>query len=137
MALPRGIRNNNPGNIDRGPHVVWKGQSPYQTDDRFINFSTMAYGVRALAKVLLTYEREDGLHTIREMIDRWAPPNENNTSAYVTDVAQACGANPDNPITLSQTVLEELVRAISHHENGGDYIADKDLVDGVSMALSS
>ncbi len=50
---PRGIRNNNPGNIRIGK-TRWQGQKPVQSDGSFVEFETPAAGLRALMKVLLT-----------------------------------------------------------------------------------
>lgn len=97
----------------------------------------MVWGIRALAKVLLTYEDRHGLHTIRQLIDRWAPPIENDTSAYVDGVASDMMVNPDEPINLHQLdKLTCMVRAISHHENGGDYLSNADVAKGCTLALS-
>ena len=38
MAIPRGIRNNNPGNIRHSDQ--WKGLTPEQPDPDFCTFST-------------------------------------------------------------------------------------------------
>lgn len=97
----------------------------------------MVWGVRALAKVLLAYEDKHGLHSIRQLIDRWAPPVENDTSAYVDDVASDMMVNADEPINLHQLdKLTCMVRAIARHENGGDYLSNLDVAKGCSLALA-
>ncbi len=82
-------------------------------------------GIRALAVTLITYHdkrrAKDGsnIDTIREVIERWAPPNENNTSAYVNEVSKAVGVTPDMIIDLHDyDTLRPLVEAIIRHENG-------------------
>ena len=80
--IARGIRNNNPANIRRGSN--WKGLKLAQTDKEFCQFVSMYYGIRALIIVLRTYVTVHGLHTIRQIISRWAPPEDkNNTDKYV------------------------------------------------------
>ena len=74
----RGLRNNNPGNIDKG-RDEWEGQELPGDDPRFCTFTSMAYGCRALIRTLMTYRMKHGLSTVREIINRWAPPVENNT----------------------------------------------------------
>jgi hypothetical protein len=61
----------------------------------------MAYGWRA-AFVLLTrtYYHTYRLYTIRAIITRWAPPNENNTAAYIRNVSRLTGIAPDEPIGI-------------------------------------
>src|SRR3546814_2175426 len=79
---PRGVRKRNPGNIDR-TGVPWIGEdrSPEarEREHRFCVFKTPEHGFRALVRVLLTYQRKYRLRTVAGMIDRWAPPVENNT----------------------------------------------------------
>ena len=113
---PRGIRNHNPGNI-RHSKTHWMGQADEQPDKSFVAFEAPVYGIRALYKVLKTYQSKHGLKTIRDMINRWAPPNENDTDAYVNAVAAACGVHPEQQIELPP-IAEKLVAAIIKHENG-------------------
>ena len=48
----------------------------------------MAYGYRAIFKILFNYYRNYKLDTIRKMITRWAPPEDNNhTEAYIKTVS--------------------------------------------------
>jgi len=117
-ALPRGIRNNNPGNIRRSGDK-WVGLSSRQDDPAFARFDDPVHGLRALMKILLKYRRDYGLYTVRAIIGRWAPPSENDTGAYADAVAKRLEVGPDDPISLtapSQLIL--LARAIAVHENG-------------------
>lgn len=99
----RGIRNNNPANIRRGYN--WKGLAKKQTDKEFCQFVTMTWGVRALLVTLRTYVVKHHLHTVREIITRWAPPSDgNNTEKYIEFVEKAV-SEIGTPITLS---LEEM-----------------------------
>lgn len=115
---PRGIRNNNPGNlrITRDP---WQGLAPIQQDPEFFTFSSMAYGVRAAAITLMTYYDRHGLRTVEDIIGRWAPPNENNTLAYVQSVAARMKRAPNEILDLQQhSTMRALLDAIFIHENG-------------------
>lgn len=131
--LPRGIRDRNPGNV-RLSQDHWLGQVFPGVDLSFCTFDTMAHGVRCTAKILLGYQALK-LNTVRKIISRWAPPIENDTGAYAKAVAAAIGKDADAPIILAEPVLEQLCRAIFHHENGGDYVSADDLSAGVRMAL--
>lgn len=74
MALqPRGIRNNNPGNIVWSARNNWQGQLPHdpQIEPRFCRFDTAHNGTRALAKLLLNYRKVYGLRTVESLIARW------------------------------------------------------------------
>lgn len=84
----RGWRNNNPLNIRRGER--WQGLVSTPGDPQFCQFQTMAFGYRAGAKVLRSYFRyfqQKGIpFSVRNIINRWAPPRENDTEAYVCRV---------------------------------------------------
>jgi hypothetical protein len=71
--IPRGLYNNNPGNIRKSP-TKWLGEVD-GTDDAFETFQSPELGIRAIVRILLTYQRRHGLDTIEEMIGRWAPPH--------------------------------------------------------------
>ncbi len=138
MSTPRGVRNFNPGNIDRTA-VAWQGEDrstdARARESRFAVFQSAEYGFRALAKTLQTYQVKHGLRTVRGLINRWAPPVENNTSAYVAEVAKAVGVDPDRKIdvTAPETAFQ-LLKAIAHHENGGNFWADQVIWDGLALA---
>ena len=84
---PRGLRNNNPGNI-RLTKTVWAGQIIPGTDRSFCQFQTMAYGYRAMLMTLRNYRRKHGCQTVADFIRRWAPPVENDTAAYIRSVCR-------------------------------------------------
>lgn len=135
----RGVRNHNPGNI-RLSRDPWQGLSGAQTDTAFFVFTSPAYGIRALAKTLITYQDKHGLRTIEDIIARWAPSNENNTAAYVAAVQRQFKLNvPGYRIGATIDVhryqhARVLVEAIIHHENAG-YRYDPRIIDkGLLMA---
>ncbi|EAB2832862.1 structural protein [Salmonella enterica subsp. enterica] len=116
---PRGIRNNNPGNIRWGDD--WKGLVPKEqrTDKSFCQFIKPEYGIRAMIVILRNYQRKHGLNTISGIINRWAPTNENNTQTYIDSVAKSTGVTPDQFIhTDDSRFMMKLLQAIIRHENG-------------------
>jgi hypothetical protein len=114
----RGIRNNNPGNLRHGPK--WQGLAQFQPDRDFSLFVDMEHGIRALLINLRTYVQTHNLQTVRQIISRWAPANENNTDAYVLAVAESLGVGPDQKIVGDFGQLLGIAKAIAHHENGKD-----------------
>ncbi|WP_323170110.1 structural protein [Pantoea agglomerans] len=115
----RGIRNNNPGNIRWGDE--WKGlvPQPQRTDKSFCQFISPEYGIRAMIIILRNYQSKYGLKTIAGIVKRWAPPNENDTQAYIRSVAMATGTDADKPFDLTDSrKLFPLLQAIIKHENG-------------------
>ncbi|WP_434990054.1 structural protein P5 [Xanthomonas melonis] len=136
--LPRGVRNANPGNIDR-TKTVWQGEdrsaSAVARESRFAVFDSPEYGFRALVKTLLTYQRKHGLRTVRGIINRWAPPVENDTGAYARQVATALGVDVDQRINVEAPATAfQLAKAIAKHENGGNFWGDAVIWDGVELA---
>ena len=129
----RGMRNNNPGNIEAG--VGFQGE--VGSDGRFAQFATPELGYRALAKNLMTYQNKHGLDTVEGILDRWAPPKENDTKGYVAFVRKALGTAPNEKIDFSNPeVLTTFVRSISQMETGA--VHEPDVVTaGVEMALGT
>lgn len=139
MKQSRGIRNNNPGNIDYNKNNQWRGQIGIETsaiNPRFAKFDKPENGIRALAKLLLNYQRLHKLNTVREIINRWAPPVENVTSAYVAACARTLGVAADEVINLSdRRLLKLLTVAIIRHENGHQPYSDFVIDTGISEAF--
>ena len=116
----RGLKNNNPLNIRRGEK--WKGLAQRQTDPSFCQFEKMEYGWRAAFWLLTrTYYHKYRLYTIRSIVERWAPPNENNTEAYVSHISTLMKYAADVPLGIPGEHPERwmmLGAAMALHENG-------------------
>ncbi len=129
----RGIRNHNPGNLRKSTEK-WQGAADVQDDADFVVFKSDEYGIRALARVLLNYKRR-GWDTIGEIIEHYAPSNENNTAAYIQAVCNDCGFDSGDVLDLDQCeVMLPLVKAIIRHENGEQPYSDTVLLEGMRMA---
>jgi hypothetical protein len=115
---PRGIRNNNPGNLR--PGSPWQGlANPSVDESNYLIFTSPAWGIRALAKNLLTQQNTYGLRTVRGIISKYAPATENLTVAYINAVSQDMGVTADQLLNLHNPgTLIDMVRAIIRHENG-------------------
>jgi hypothetical protein len=125
---PRGIRRNNPGNIEWGD--PWQGlanKADYPAD-RFAAFVSPVYGIRALARTLITYydkrRANDGskIDSLQEIVERWAPAADNNdVDAYARQLAALLpGIGPkDETLDLHDPAqLRAVVEGIILHENG-------------------
>ena len=122
MQLPRGIRNNNPGNLNYagqpGAHLETGVSEP-----RFAAFPTMADGIRALRDQLLRYA-ERGLTAVASIISVYAPPTENVTSAYIASLCRHMGVQPDTVLDLRDpATMRELIAGITTMENGPGHIS--------------
>lgn len=119
MATPtRGERNNNPCNIRISP-ALWEGKITPSQDPSFEQFDTPEHGIRAAARLFLTYFRKYNLTTVQQLINRWAPPSENDTLSYVAKVSLVVGTQSGSPIDLTNlTTLTNLIVGVIWHENG-------------------
>ena len=143
---PRGIRNNNPLNIRHSPSR-WQGMAVEQTDPSFVQFRSMAYGYRAACKLLQSYwqrfRKEGKPFTVRTIISRWAPPEDNNdTESYIRSVLLIGGLGgqeilfpPDNPLGYER--LERLLIAMTCVESGigTNRVDSKMILEGYRMAF--
>ena len=130
--LPRGIRNNNPGNI-RYNGIEWLGLSTPPSDGAFCVFTEAKFGIRALAVLFRNYKNNYGINTISGIINRFAPSTENDTAAYVAQVCKALGCAANTPLdTESEAVLLPLVKAIIRHENGQQPYTDEQIKEGLN-----
>jgi hypothetical protein len=128
--MTRGLRNQNPGNIRHG--ADWQGMAPHQDDPDFVTFLSPQWGIRAIVRILRSYKAH-GLKTIGAAIDRWAPPNENNTGSYILAVCKECGLQPDTIVDYDN-IMMTLVKAIIRHENGEQPYTDDVIQMGIELA---
>lgn len=143
MTDTRGVRNRNPGNIDHNSANKWRGELPVNKalESRFARFDTAENGIRALGKLLLTYYTKHNLKTVQAIINRWAPPKENDTGAYVrsvqASVKAATGKDSTGEIDLNDAkTLKAVVNAIILHENAGYIYPESVVNEGIRRALA-
>lgn len=122
-TMPRGIRNCNPFNISKGPK--YEGLCPVQNDSRFCQFKSMEYGCRAMWKLLVSYRLrficEKKEFTIRNIIQRFAPPFENDTNFYANRVGRIADMNIDTILPdpeISGKPFVGILVAMASVENG-------------------
>ena len=116
--MSRGLTNCNPGNI-RQSKTRYKGERYPSRDSEFKEFESLAYGYRAMFVLLDTYSRRYGLCTIRQMLNRYAPPSENFTEGYIRFVSEKTGIAPDEIVnSRAARDMVPIVAAMSQIENG-------------------
>lgn len=118
QAQPRGIRNNNPGNIEAGPFA--QSQPGYAgSDGRFAKFGTPEEGMAAAGSLLENYGKQ-GINTVNGIIGKWAPASDgNNVAAYAGFVARKLGIDPNQPLNLNDPIVRNTVAgAMAEFENG-------------------
>ena len=132
-VLPRGLRNNNPLNIRWTPGTrPWQGQK--SNDGQFVIFETMEDGYRAAFRVLDSYNKKHNIYSVREIIYRWAPPQDhNNTRAYIERVCKEACLRETDQIVVDSWIEENrddamwLVWAMAKVENGDKLITYEDI----------
>lgn len=117
-SLPRGLRNNNPGNIEDGTFA--RSQPGYKgSDGRFAIFDSPEAGTAAQSNLLRAYGSK-GINTLSGIINRWAPAaDNNNTAAYISAVSKMTGIDPNQPLDMNDpNVRTKIASAIGQYENG-------------------
>ena len=118
--MTRGLRNNNPLNIRRVPGQHWRGELPSPEgragDREFVQFESIEYGIRAAFCILETYRRKYKAVCIEDIINRWAPPSENDTRKYVETVCRLTGFGGKERLVEDQ--IPALVHAMAFVECG-------------------
>jgi len=122
---PRGIRNNNPGNLIY-TNIKWNGKlsKEQNKDRRFEMFKAPEYGVRAMIKDL-KHDIEKGKNTVPALIEEYAPKFENNTAAYINTVCKDLKVSEQAKLLPTKNTLRLLVLSIARVENGGNYVTNQ------------
>jgi hypothetical protein len=127
----RAERNNNPGNLEfRGQ----SGATPEQGEGRFARFDSAEAGVAALTRQLQLYGSR-GVDTIEKIITKYAPPSENNTTAYINAIVNKLRVPAAEKLDLNDPeILSGLIQGISRHEAGRSFLSDEQVMTGINMA---
>jgi murein DD-endopeptidase MepM/ murein hydrolase activator NlpD len=138
---PRGLRNNNPGNIKRD-QTDWVGLRPndLQLDPVFFQFTAMRFGIRAMARILKNYNRKHGINSIRGISDRWAPADDGNVPLqHARNIHShsrgVCQSIDDSIQLLRPETLFGIVRGIMVAENGpkAETVSDETVLKGIDL----
>ena len=102
-TLPnRPKRNNNPGDLEWRP---WQAafHGSHSIDPRFTKFDTVVDGFRALQH-LLTFPAYFGM-TLKQVFNTYAPPVENQTNVYLSNVCKWTSLTPETILTHDLLLL--------------------------------
>lgn len=99
LTATRGVRNNNPGNLEDGAFA--RRQPGYVgSDGRFAIFEDAASGIRAQERLLSDHYFGRGINTVRGIVAKYAPASDgNDVSKYAEFIAKRAGVSPTEPIT--------------------------------------
>ena len=123
--LPRGIRNNNPGNIKFNSANNWLGKltGSEKKDPTFEEFNQMKYGIRAALKLLNNYFYDKNKRTITDIIKTWSSGKD----SYINFVSNRTGI-PKNEYLMNNDLIA-IAEAIFYYENGGQFITFNEIND--------
>lgn len=121
MSQPRGIRNNNPLNLEASEFTRGQpGFSGVEPQGRHAQFGTPEQGMAAADNLLQVYSRKYGLNTPEGIVGRWAPTSDgNNVPAYAGFLAKQMGVAPNGVLDMTNPqVRQALISAMGQYENG-------------------
>ena len=129
--MPRGIRNNNLGNIKPGD--PWQGA--VGDDGTFLIFADMSWGVRAIAQSLINMINKKHLDTIATLIPAWSATDQ---AAYVANVAAFTTIDPNAQLGTDPDTIGSIVQAIINQENGAgaQFVTPDDISEGMAKVQS-
>jgi len=131
----RGLRNNNPFNLVQ-TNIAWQGKIPLSqnTDGKFEQFTELRWGIRAGMRDIIN-DIKKGQNTIQKLISKFAPSFENNTNAYIQQVAAALGISTTTPLDLTEETVIALASVIVGVENGADakLITEADYKEAIAI----
>lgn len=114
----RGERNNNPLNIEYNKANNWQGRRKPRTDERFEEFISVTYGIRAALIIIKSYIKKHHINNLQSLIARWAPEHENNVSAYLNYVAYKSRVKEMEPIRWTdKNKICRIVQAMALYES--------------------
>lgn len=109
-------KGNNPCNVRRSSDT-FKGE--IKSTGAFKVFIDNAHGYRCTMVILRTYIRRHGIDTIEGIINRFAPPDDNNpTENYINFVADKSGFIRSQTIAFAKDAILPIIYAISWFEQG-------------------
>lgn len=118
LLLPKGIRNNNPGNIRFNGEIQWKGLRGADNGNYCI-FTLPIFGIRALALNLYNSNQLRLRKSVRDIQTVYAPTSENDLEAYIKFICEHLDVRDTDPLNLAiYDTANIYVRAIISFENG-------------------
>ena len=132
--IPRGIRNNNPGNV-RYNGIQWYGITG--SDGAFCVFSDPIYGIRAMARCIYNQQGNASSTTIKDIINAYTPSSENDTNSYIKTVCSKTGFSPNEQINLKDPdTLFKIIAAMIGVESGYNPYTEDQIRKGVNLSLN-
>lgn len=133
--IPIGILNNNPTNIRVSKTFKWLGET--ESKGAFCKFIDRKFAYRATFILFHSYITKHGCRTLRDIINRWAPPSENQTAVYLRTVSNM--SNYPEMVTVDlgdEDMMCKIVKAMVYVEVGMHENIDA-IREGYKLAAAS
>lgn len=144
---PRGVRACNPGNIEHSD-IRWQGMAMDQSsDDQMVTFINPLWGIRAVARMLISYQDrgrtgDDRVDIVRGTVERWmeSVARGNMPAAQRASTTLDKWLDDEKIDVYDFDTMYELTTAIILCENapgplpGGRWYARSLIIDGLVLA---
>lgn len=132
---PRGIRNNNPGNLRYSDRNDWQGQTGKDPD--FSIFEDPIYGIRAMARTVSNKQGNNGYITLNDLLNAYASPSVDDINSYIKAVSKLSGFAPDERINLRDAnTLFKVIAPMIQVENGYNPYSIDQMMHGIDLGLN-
>jgi len=96
---------------------------------------TMAYGVRAMGKLIQNYQKIYKLNTISSIIKRWTDSAVDDQVAYINTVEKSSGFYKNELLNMKDlTQLSKIIKGMITQENGSKWVpSDEVIMEGLNL----
>lgn len=113
--MTKGERLHNPFDLEKNPNIEWNGQLLPGSDNVFCEFVDDIHGIRA-GFIDIKNAIKEGRDTLELLIQAYAPPSENDTESYISNVSAWTGI--DKAALLQPSNIYAVGIAILRREQG-------------------
>lgn len=142
----RSFRNNNFGNLQYvGQEGAVLEDANSKGEARFAKFATPEEGFRALANQLNLYSEGKSkaagykkLNTVEDIINLYAPNNENDTKGYIKNLSASLGVKKNDQLNLNDPdMMVKMMRGIATIEGGNPQVTDDFIKNAIGQRDAS
>ncbi|UAN54691.1 hypothetical protein KGP26_29980 (plasmid) [Serratia sp. JSRIV002] len=141
-ARNRTFRNNNFGNLQFVGQEGAELEAPNaKGEQRFAKFDSPEEGFRALANQLSSYAEGTSkavgyqkLDTVRGIITKFAPKDENDTEGYIKQLSKTLGVRESDRLDLANAdVMTKVMRQVATIEGGAPQVSDEFIKNAIGQ----
>jgi len=132
------LKQNNPGNIVINSNINWIGE--VNSNNKYVAFSNMSYGFRAMYKILISYNNNYGDNTINKIINRYSSKHDDNYKDFLVkkmniDIDESINDDSDyRDLIYYMTIFENGYKECESKYNDVIHDMYKDIEYGIKLA---